>query len=195
MNAFDTMTKDPLEAEFDREIALRDRQDQQRADEHSVTYVPVVEEAGRLASPEALRRFILAGKAIFTVVSRKTGTRFTFKASRPEIDQANPNAKRPTWVSVLSGSDNSGDYAFMGTLWEDAQWGFTFRTSAKARVGNDAPSRKAFDWIVKGLSSNQEKLFQAAEFWHEGRCGRCGRRLTVPSSIASGFGPECEGKA
>jgi hypothetical protein len=27
--------------------------------------------------------------------------------------------------------------------------------------------------------------------WHEGRCGRCGRKLTVPESIESGFGPEC----
>jgi hypothetical protein len=30
--------------------------------------------------------------------------------------------------------------------------------------------------------------------WHEGRCGRCGRRLTVPESIESGYGPECIGK-
>jgi len=27
--------------------------------------------------------------------------------------------------------------------------------------------------------------------FHEGACGRCGRTLTVPESIASGFGPEC----
>jgi hypothetical protein len=26
---------------------------------------------------------------------------------------------------------------------------------------------------------------------HEGKCGRCGRLLTVPSSIESGIGPEC----
>ena len=29
------------------------------------------------------------------------------------------------------------------------------------------------------------------EVWHEGRCGRCNRALTVPESIASGIGPEC----
>lgn len=33
------------------------------------------------------------------------------------------------------------------------------------------------------------------EVWHEGRCGRCGRALTVPESIASGIGPVCEGLA
>jgi hypothetical protein len=29
------------------------------------------------------------------------------------------------------------------------------------------------------------------EIWHEGRCGKCGRTLTVPDSIANGLGPEC----
>jgi hypothetical protein len=29
------------------------------------------------------------------------------------------------------------------------------------------------------------------EIWHEGRCGRCGRKLTVPESIHNGYGPEC----
>jgi len=29
------------------------------------------------------------------------------------------------------------------------------------------------------------------EIWHEGRCGRCNRKLTVPASIALGIGPEC----
>lgn len=29
------------------------------------------------------------------------------------------------------------------------------------------------------------------EVWHEGRCGRCARRLTVPESILIGIGPEC----
>lgn len=29
------------------------------------------------------------------------------------------------------------------------------------------------------------------EVWHEGRCGRCGRKLTVPESIETGIGPDC----
>ena len=28
------------------------------------------------------------------------------------------------------------------------------------------------------------------EVWHEGRCGKCGRKLIVPESIARGIGPE-----
>jgi hypothetical protein len=26
---------------------------------------------------------------------------------------------------------------------------------------------------------------------HEGRCGKCGRLLTVPESVETGIGPEC----
>jgi hypothetical protein len=42
------------------------------------------------------------------------------------------------------------------------------------------------------MAGRREGILGATlEFWHEGRCGRCGRRLTVPDSIASGYGPEC----
>ncbi len=32
------------------------------------------------------------------------------------------------------------------------------------------------------------------EVWHEGCCGKCGRKLTDAESIARGIGPECYGK-
>ncbi|MGQ4872128.1 MAG: DUF6011 domain-containing protein, partial [Candidatus Thorarchaeota archaeon] len=32
-------------------------------------------------------------------------------------------------------------------------------------------------------------LPEKVRIWHEGKCGRCGRRLTVPESIESGYGP------
>jgi hypothetical protein len=32
------------------------------------------------------------------------------------------------------------------------------------------------------------------EVYHEGRCGRCNRKLTVPESIETGLGPECASK-
>jgi predicted metal-dependent hydrolase len=36
-----------------------------------------------------------------------------------------------------------------------------------------------------------ESLCPGFNVHHEGKCGRCGRLLTVPSSIESGIGPEC----
>jgi hypothetical protein len=121
-------------------------------------------------------RFIKAGKAKVTIVSKKTGTRFTFKVKAPE-----EGAIR--FVSVLNGPDNWENYQYIGFIAADGQF-------VAGRKGHpDAPSFKAFHWVWHKLEAG--RLPDSVEVWHEGRCGRCGRLLTVPESIASGFGPEC----
>lgn len=52
--------------------------------------------------------------------------------------------------------------------------------------------QKAFRWLWVQLTKGNE-LPDKVEVWHEGRCGACGRRLTVPESIAQGLGPVCAG--
>ena len=120
--------------------------------------------------------YILAGLATFTIRNPATGTRFTFRVKR--VDD------RPSFyfVGLLNGPDNGSDYQYLGVVDHGA-----FRLTAKSRVSIDAPSAQAFSW----LSRNWED--ERVEVWHEGRCGRCGRRLTVPESIESGIGPVCEG--
>jgi len=58
-------------------------------------------------------QFILGGKAIFTVTSKKTGKSFTYK-----VKQGNgPDA--PYFVSVLTGPDNWENYRYLGIIWRD----------------------------------------------------------------------------
>ena len=184
--------------EFDGEIARRDREDQKRADDHSLAGMLLDEHAaplrGRIEDVDAFRKFLTAGKASFTVVSKKTGERLTFLARRPK-DDARPGLK-PTWMSVLNGPDNTSDYGFLGTLWVRPDGRTTYAPGTQIAIGPDAPSQRAMRWLAEGLSSpaGGAVLFRHAEFWHEGRCGRCGRKLTVPESVASGFGPECIGR-
>lgn len=129
-------------------------------------------------------QFLLAGNARLTVVSQATEVRFTFRVRRPAGD-------KPWFVQVLTGSDNEGDYTFFGTIFTD----WTFRHSPRAAIGPDAPSAKAFAWLWRHLSNPiLETVPKGVDLHHEGRCGRCGRALTVPESIESGFGPECAGK-
>jgi hypothetical protein len=47
----------------------------------------------------------------------------------------------------------------------------------------------AMNWVLDHLSEGE--MPPLTEIWHEGRCGRCGRKLTVPDSIAIGIGPDC----
>lgn len=134
-----------------------------------------------LANP---RSFILAGRAVFTVVSEKTGTRYTFKVSEKKMN----DGKVLHFVSVLTGSDNTNDYTFLGTIFDRA----TYRHGNRSPISADAGSAKAFGWIWNRLSAGAP--LTGAHIHHEGKCGRCGRALTVPESIASGYGAECLGK-
>jgi hypothetical protein len=139
---------------------------------------------GRLKTPKAAQNFILAGNATITLRSKKTGVRFTYKINRSQKEGDDRH-----FVKVLSGPDNNADYVFMGTIFESDR----YRHDKQERnIRRDAPSAKAFAFFydqLSGLSFNE-----ALEVWHEGRCCRCGRKLTVPSSVESGLGPECAGK-
>jgi hypothetical protein len=162
---------------------------------------------GRLQTAAAVRQYIEAGRATLTLVSIKTGTRYTFGFKRPDAKPGEPLHARPIWVSLLSGPDNESNYTFLGTCFPDVPKGdpvpvgtpFRYRHSFKSKVSGDAPSVKALSWFLAVLyigggdaaAQAQAALLAQAECWHEGRCGRCGRTLTVPASIASGFGPEC----
>lgn len=132
-------------------------------------------------------KFITAGRAVFTVVSKKTGARFTYR-----VREGAPLGSRAPklFASVLSGPDNTADYTYLGMIetLSDGTPAQLVPTRASA-VATNAPSFRALEWLLRNLDSDQ------VEFHHCGRCARCGRALTVPSSIASGFGPECAGKA
>lgn len=138
------------------------------------------------------KQFILAGRATFTATSRATGQRFTYRVTAPTITTDAGGKKLDhdatvRFVSVLTGSDNDSDYQFMGMIFE----GERYIRGKKSRIGDDAMSNKAFKYVWQSVMKND---LGQLDIHHAGQCGRCGRRLTVPESIDSGFGPECIGK-
>lgn len=133
-----------------------------------------------------VERFVFAGNALLTVVSRRSGNRMTFKFRRPK-EEGRP---RPTWVSLAAG-DAVGQ--FLGTVWGD-HGAHEIRRSGKVSVSDAANAPRLLAWIMACLDGKVADPLGQAEFWHEGRCGRCGRTLTVPESIATGLGPECSGR-
>lgn len=141
---------------------------------------------------DLVKQYIMAGHATMTLVSKKTDERFTFK-----FDTCPGKEKELVFVKVLTGSDNTADYQYAGAVWVNSPEKYRHGHS-KSRIGYDAPSIKALRWFIAHLYSDNKKdvakMFQQLEVWHEGTCGRCGRKLTVPESIASGFGPECAAK-
>lgn len=136
---------------------------------------------------EKASQFILAGKAIFTIVSRSTGNRFTYKISRSKDN-------RMFFVALLNGADNTSNYGYLGFI--RAQNPKVFHHGReRACAGIDAQSVKAFSWFWKNSVFPYNGVrSDAVEVYHCGHCGRCGRLLTVPESIESGMGPECSKK-
>jgi len=135
----------------------------------------------KFESADEATRFIQAGNATITLKSLATETRFTYRVRESEDG-------RCFFVSLMNGSDNESSFAYIGII-RDGE----FRWTVKSRVSKDAPSFRAFAWMFKNVIVGNA-IPSALEIWHEGRCGRCGRKLTVPESIASGIGPECAGR-
>lgn len=158
-------------------------------------------ERGMMTDSCEIRQFILAGNSTFTVRSKKTGCRFTFKVKRTKGEPSQGWTNNPSWfVLGLTGPNNETDFRYLGLLRGPAvrsgrmDW-FPDRHN---RVDPSAPIQRAWQWVMAGMvradTFNSDKFLHRTEFWHEGRCGRCGRKLTDPESIARGIGPDCSGK-
>ncbi len=146
---------------------------------------------GKLETWPAVEAFVYGGDATFTLVSLKTGVRFTYKVRAKKEDVKNVVAKSEIvhFVNLLRGPDNMQDFAYMGVLRRDpARF---FWTQASGKVGRGAPAHKALLWMLDAMNCRRAVLGSSLEVWHEGRCACCSRKLTVPESIASGFGPFC----
>ena len=147
-------------------------------------------EGRRIKDITKAKEFLIAGKAIFTVVSTKTEKRYTFKVTQltdrnKKKSEQDPNA--PFFVSYLNGSDNGSSYAFLGSIFQKQ----TYRYSKKSKAGFESVVNKTFNWLFNTLITENTENFKMIEFWHEGKCGACGRRLTDPISIETGMGPIC----
>lgn len=138
---------------------------------------------GNLTDPQAAFRFLMAGNAYFTVRSQATGTRYTYRVSRAEDNPSYPGSVT-YFVNLLTGPENTEEYTYVGIIGNGI-----FRLTRKSRYTGEAKPVKAFQWVYEHLIRRQ--MPPKSELWHEGRCGRCGRKLTVPESIEAGIGPEC----
>lgn len=124
---------------------------------------------------------IMAGNATITLKSLKTGNHFTYKVQAPK--KFNPEKTPVFHVSYMYGSSNESDFVYFGTIHKQGN-GWIF--NAKRHKGQVT---QAFEFTVNNLLKGVK--MPSLEVYHEGRCCRCGRKLTTPESIVSGIGPCC----
>lgn len=144
-------------------------------------------------APDRVPTFVQGGHAIFTVLNTRTGGRYTYKVIVPkQADPPNHRQRRRGafvrfWVYVLTGSDNNTDYSYLGWTAPNPN-GFVY-DEKRAAVPALSPSVRGFDWFWRHRYALAE--FPHVQVWHTGRCGRCGRLLTDPTSVEMGIGPIC----
>lgn len=134
------------------------------------------------------KQFILAGKAIFTIVPSERFSEtypclphYTYKVSKCKD-------KPFYFISLLTGPDNLTDYTYLGLLFNNNNK-LEIKLTKKSRYENTSVPVLLLKAIFQRLNKNIE--LPLGTIRHEGRCGRCGRVLTVPESIDRGIGPEC----
>jgi hypothetical protein len=133
--------------------------------------------------PVDIERFVNAGNATFTLSSIKTGAHYTYRA----------RLKKKTgqiFVEVLYGRDNTSDYIYIGEL-KDSE----FRLTRGSKLLSNSKPILALNFMCEKVLTQKKKPETVhLEVRHEGKCGKCGRLLTVPESIDRGIGPECAAK-
>lgn len=136
---------------------------------------------GHALNHQDATQFITAGNATVTFLNTKSGNRFTFKIKKCKQDRQTVLKDDIFFVSILTSPDT---YQYIGTMKDGS-----YKHGKTSKISTTAQSVQVFNYVLKKLQSNSLPTF--IEIWHEGKCGRCGRDLTVPESIENGLGPEC----
>lgn len=140
--------------------------------------------------------FFFGGKATFTVevpaefASARAGLKphYTYKLLHKEASDRWPEC----WMAlILTGPDNCADFTYLGKLSE----GQVVTTQKSRSFDGSWPLLILNRVLACAVSDTLEEIERNGwRIMHEGRCCVCGRKLTVPSSIDSGIGPECAAK-
>jgi len=138
------------------------------------------------------KRFVLGGKAVFTVSNNK-GQHYTYLVQHKPADDKYPEAY---FVRLLTGPDNMGDYTYLGKL--DQRTGF-MQLSPKSKMNADSLPVKVVRWALARVIWPEAQVPEGYGIHGEGRCGRCGHPLTHPDGVSPeghrfGFGPTCWAK-
>lgn len=139
------------------------------------------------------KEFVLAGRAIFTIelnaeYAAKVNLKphYTFSVRHKKAHGSFPEK----WFVKLRTGRETSDYSYLGVI--NPSNG-SIRTTDKSFLKSDHLILKLFNRTMELVWQNDISVMLEKGFnlHHEGRCGRCGRSLTTPASISSGFGPDC----
>lgn len=123
-------------------------------------------------------QYVFAGKAIFTLESKQTGRRYTYKITKSKTGDY-------YFANLMFGNNNETDYRYIGLLTEDG-----LVVTKGSHHPNDSYPVNALNYFMK--CTKVDSFPPSLGIYHSTRCCHCGKLLTTPESIEKGIGPECE---
>lgn len=139
----------------------------------------------RFADKASATAFTLAGNATLTLESLKSGQHYTYRVKQAKDRQTQELVPNLYFVNLLTqGNADAGEFTYLGIIREGI-----FNLTKNSRMNAQSGPVAAFNYYWRSTAIPEQLVVR-----HEGKCGRCGRTLTVPSSIDAGLGPECSGK-
>lgn len=124
---------------------------------------------------------LLAGNSTVTLVKRETGNHYTYN-----IKQCDSNPEL-YFIRLLRGPDNTADYTYIGCYYSDNNY---FHIAKDYSHLNKKTRPSSIQAIASYLTDSDYR--KHIDVYHEGKCCRCGRKLTTPQNIEEGIGPECK---
>ena len=133
-----------------------------------------------LSDKDDIRRYVLQGKGVVTLKS-PSGKHHSYFFKKPVYEASFPEGTR-----------------FVYTLGTSSIWHYTgmlepnhkiFRPTFNSYYSELTEEFKGAKFIVKMM--NKDMSSSPMMLYHEGVCAFCGRKLTNPKSLKTGFGPKC----
>lgn len=129
---------------------------------------------------ENIMEYILGGKSEFTLVQEMEGRSPVQSRYRVTVNDTG----NLYFICIWDGKK----YQYQG------YFGLRDRVIKKAKNLLDAEvdvvSLKALAWVF----SHADRLPECVHIYHNGKCSRCGRKLTDAESLRTGLGPTCRQK-
>jgi len=137
----------------------------------------------KMSDFSSIVRFLKSGKATFTIKDTKNDKAWTYRARKMKD-------KEDGFFIHLK---IDGKFSYIGMLWINTKNGIdqlkVVYGKEKSAVLISDSGYQTISAVIYCISNKYTLSFN--EFWHDGNCGRCGRTLTNPDSLATGIGPEC----
>lgn len=126
----------------------------------------------------------------YTVASARSGKHRTFSIRTQPDDSKFAPGKRV--IALLTGPDNEGDYTPFGFV--DDQKITVWRSKRGQAEPSAYETYARLIWSLATRGEESEARRAGYTLLVEGRCIRCNRKLSDPTSIRTGIGPVCAGR-